>query len=48
MQRFQSDDVEIAYIDKGEGYPTLLIHGFDISIPLSGTQDKANVIRLQD
>ncbi len=27
------------------GFP---VHGFDISIPLSGTQDKANVIRLQD
>jgi hypothetical protein len=24
------------------------VHGFDQSIPLSGTQDKANVVRLQD
>ena len=24
------------------------VYGFDQSIPLSGTQDKANVVRLQD
>ncbi len=28
MQRFDSDGVEIAYHDEGEGYPILLIHGF--------------------
>ena len=28
MQRFDSDGVEIAFIDEGEGPPTLLIHGF--------------------
>lgn len=28
MKRFDSDGVEIAYLDEGEGPPTLLIHGF--------------------
>ncbi len=28
MPTFLSDDVEIAYIDEGEGHPILLIHGF--------------------
>ncbi|GAB4232670.1 MAG: alpha/beta hydrolase [Methyloligellaceae bacterium] len=28
MQRFDSDGVEIAYLDEGEGDPILLIHGF--------------------
>jgi pimeloyl-ACP methyl ester carboxylesterase len=28
MQKFNSDDVEIAYSDQGEGAPILLIHGF--------------------
>ncbi len=28
LQRFDSDGVEIAFIDEGEGPPTLLIHGF--------------------
>ncbi|MCB1505550.1 MAG: alpha/beta hydrolase [Hyphomicrobiaceae bacterium] len=28
MKAFHSDDVEIAYIDEGEGQPILLIHGF--------------------
>jgi pimeloyl-ACP methyl ester carboxylesterase len=28
MPSFDSDGVEIAYIDEGEGEPTLLIHGF--------------------
>ena len=28
MQKFDSDGVEIAYLDEGEGQPTLLIHGF--------------------
>ncbi len=28
MQRFDSDGVEIAYLNVGEGSPTLLIHGF--------------------
>ncbi len=27
-QKFNSDGVEIAFIDEGEGFPTLLIHGF--------------------
>ena len=27
-QKFDSDGVEIAFIDEGEGFPTLLIHGF--------------------
>jgi pimeloyl-ACP methyl ester carboxylesterase len=28
VQKFDSDGVEIAYLDAGEGHPTLLIHGF--------------------
>ncbi len=28
METFDSDGVEIAYLDRGEGPPTLLIHGF--------------------
>ena len=28
MNRFQSDDAEIAFLDEGEGEPVLLIHGF--------------------
>jgi pimeloyl-ACP methyl ester carboxylesterase len=28
MQSFQHDDVEIAYLDEGEGEPILLVHGF--------------------
>jgi pimeloyl-ACP methyl ester carboxylesterase len=28
MQKFNSDGVEIAFIDEGAGLPTLLIHGF--------------------
>jgi len=28
MQNFQSDGVEIAYVDEGEGPPILLVHGF--------------------
>ncbi len=28
VQSFDSDGVEIAFIDQGEGFPTLLIHGF--------------------
>jgi pimeloyl-ACP methyl ester carboxylesterase len=27
-QNFDSDGVEIAFLDEGEGFPTLLIHGF--------------------
>lgn len=27
-QKFDSDGVEIAFLDEGEGFPTLLIHGF--------------------
>jgi len=32
MKRFKSDDVEIAYMDEGEGDPILLIHGFASNI----------------
>lgn len=32
MQTFDSDGVEIAYIDEGEGEPILLIHGFASNI----------------
>ena len=28
MQSFQHDDVEIAYLDEGEGEPIILVHGF--------------------
>ena len=28
MQRFRHDDVEIAYLDEGEGEPIVLVHGF--------------------
>jgi pimeloyl-ACP methyl ester carboxylesterase len=28
MQRFRHDDVEIAYLDQGEGEPIVLVHGF--------------------
>lgn len=28
MQTFQSDGVEIAYLDEGQGTPVLLVHGF--------------------
>jgi pimeloyl-ACP methyl ester carboxylesterase len=28
LQKFDSDGVEIAFIDEGQGFPTLLIHGF--------------------
>ena len=28
MQRFQNDQIEIAYLDEGEGDPIVLIHGF--------------------
>jgi pimeloyl-ACP methyl ester carboxylesterase len=28
MQSFQHDDVEIAYLDEGEGEPIVLVHGF--------------------
>lgn len=33
MQRFDSDGVEIAYLDEGEGEPILLIHGFASNVP---------------
>ncbi len=33
MPSFLSDDVEIAYIDEGEGRPVLLIHGFASNVP---------------
>ena len=32
MKSFDSDGVEIAYIDEGEGEPVLLIHGFASSV----------------
>src|SRR5499427_7170582 len=28
MQRFRNDQIEIAYLDQGEGDPIVLIHGF--------------------
>src|SRR5579863_10355996 len=28
MQRFRYDDVELAYLDQGEGEPIVLVHGF--------------------
>src|SRR5882672_6565918 len=28
MQRFRNDQIEIAYLDEGEGDPIVLIHGF--------------------
>src|SRR5215467_14745791 len=28
MQRFRNDQIEIAYLDEGEGNPIVLIHGF--------------------
>lgn len=28
LQKFDSDSVEIAFLDEGEGFPTLLVHGF--------------------
>jgi pimeloyl-ACP methyl ester carboxylesterase len=35
IQHFQSDGVDIAYIDEGEGEPILLIHGFGSSIAVN-------------
>ena len=35
MQSFDSDGVEIAYIDEGEGQPILLIHGFASNITIN-------------
>ena len=35
MQEFKSDGVEIAYIDEGEGPPTLLIHGFASNLTMN-------------
>ena len=32
MQTFDSDGVEIAFLDEGEGDPILLIHGFASNI----------------
>jgi pimeloyl-ACP methyl ester carboxylesterase len=32
MQKFNSDGVEIAFVDEGEGEPVLLIHGFASNI----------------
>jgi pimeloyl-ACP methyl ester carboxylesterase len=28
QEKFDSDGVEIAFVDEGEGFPTLLVHGF--------------------
>ena len=33
MDRFQSDGIEIAYLDEGQGEPILLIHGFASNVP---------------
>jgi pimeloyl-ACP methyl ester carboxylesterase len=35
MQHFDSDGVEIAYIDQGSGEPVLLIHGFASNVPMN-------------
>ena len=35
MQRFDSDGIEIAYIDEGEGDPVLLIHGFATNVAMN-------------
>ena len=35
MQRFDSDGIEIAYLDEGEGDPVLLIHGFATNVALN-------------
>jgi pimeloyl-ACP methyl ester carboxylesterase len=35
MQTFDSDGVELAYIDEGEGDPILLIHGFASNITIN-------------
>lgn len=35
MQTFQSDGVEIAFIDEGEGEPVLLIHGFASNVEVN-------------
>ena len=35
IEHFQSDGIEIAYLDEGEGEPILLIHGFGSSIAVN-------------
>lgn len=35
MHRFDSDGVEIAYIDEGEGDPIVLIHGFATNVAMN-------------
>jgi pimeloyl-ACP methyl ester carboxylesterase len=35
IEHFQSDGVDIAYLDEGEGEPILLIHGFGSSIAVN-------------
>ncbi|MCG8558933.1 MAG: alpha/beta fold hydrolase [Hyphomicrobiales bacterium] len=35
MQRFDSDGIEIAYLDEGEGDPVLLIHGFATNVAMN-------------
>lgn len=38
MQSFNSDGVEIAFLDEGEGDPILLIHGFASNVPTNWIQ----------
>jgi pimeloyl-ACP methyl ester carboxylesterase len=35
MERFQSDGVEIAFLDEGQGEPILLIHGFASNVAVN-------------
>ncbi|MEM8644020.1 MAG: alpha/beta fold hydrolase [Pseudomonadota bacterium] len=57
MQSFDSDGVEIAYLDEGEGEPILLIHGFASNVATNWadphwvrtlTQDGRRVIALDN
>ena len=37
MKRFDSDGVDLAYIDEGEGEPVLLLHGFASNVVTNWT-----------